>query len=39
MFTGKTDDQMRPVMADRPRYSDDDLLGCAYYGETDKKDI
>ena len=36
MFTGKTDDQMRPVMADRPRYSDDDLLGCAYYGETDK---
>lgn len=36
MFTGKLDENNRPVMADRPRYKDDDMLGCAYYGETEK---
>lgn len=30
------DEQNRAILADRERYADDDLLACAYRGETDK---
>lgn len=30
------DEQNRPILADRDRYADDDMLACAYRGENEK---